>query len=132
MKLIVCLDDQNGMCFNRRRQSSDAAVTGKILELVGGNKLWMNSYSGYLFADKPGNIQICEDFLESAESGDFCFIENLQTAPYLIRFSEIYVFRWNRRYPSDLYFPDVLDEGKVLTEFAGNSHKRITLEVYRL
>lgn len=131
MRLIVCLDDNNGMTFNRRRQSSDMAVTGKILELVGADKLWMNSYSGYLFADKPGNIQICEDFLDRAEAGEYCFVENLKVEPYFERFSEILVFRWNRIYPSDMVFPDVLHNGTILLEFAGNSHEKVTLEAYK-
>ena len=132
MKLIICLDDKNGMCFNRRRQSSDAAVAEMIPELIGTNKLWMNSYSGYLFANSLVNMQVCDDFLERANAGDYCFVENQQVASCLDRFSEAYVFRWNRRYPSDLRFPDVLHDGKILREFPGNSHEKITLEVYKL
>lgn len=132
MKLIVCLDDKNGMAFNRRRQSSDKTVTQKILELVGTDKLWMNSYSGYLFADVSDNIQICEDFIDRAQAGDYCFVENLQVQSYLGQFSEIFVFHWNRTYPADLVFPNILQNGTVLLEFAGNSHDKVTLEVYKL
>ena len=32
MRLIVCLDDKNGMAFNHRRQSRDRIVTEKIEE----------------------------------------------------------------------------------------------------
>ena len=132
MKLIVCLDDKNGMTFNRRRQSSDVAVVRKISELVGLDRLWMNSYSGYLFANSSGNIQICDDFLEKAGNEEYCFVENLHIAPYLERIQEICVFRWNRVYPADLVFPDVLRDGAILNEFVGNSHEKITLEVYKL
>ncbi len=132
MKLIVCLDDKNGMAFNRRRQSSDLVVIKKIMELVGSETLWMNSYSFYLFADFTGNIQVREDFLDCASAGEYCFVENLQLEPYLARCSEIYVFRWNRHYPADVMFPDVLRNGKILEEFEGNSHKIVTLEVYKL
>jgi hypothetical protein len=77
MKLIVCLDDTNAMAFHNRRQSADRVVCQKIMELVGQNNLWMNSYSGYLFAEMQGNIRIDDAFLEKAEKGDFCFAENV-------------------------------------------------------
>ena len=132
MKLIVCLDDKNGMLFHHRRQSSDLVVLKKILELVGTEKLWMNSYSGYLFANHAGNIQVCEDFLEKAPKGAYCFVENVDIEPFLAHFKEIYVFRWNRTYPSDMKFPNVLLGGIRLCDFSGNSHDKVTLEVYKL
>ena len=39
LRLIVCLDDKNGMAFNHRRQSRDCIVTAKIAELVKGSTL---------------------------------------------------------------------------------------------
>lgn len=45
MKIIVCVDNQNGMMFNHRRQSQDRVLRKRILELTGGKKLWMNAYS---------------------------------------------------------------------------------------
>lgn len=39
MRLIVCLDDKNGMAFNHRRQSRDRIVTEKIEELAKGSVL---------------------------------------------------------------------------------------------
>ena len=33
MKLIVCLDDKNGMMFNKRRQSRDRVLIENVLEL---------------------------------------------------------------------------------------------------
>ena len=41
MKIIVCVDNQNGMMFNHRRQSQDRVLRKRILELTGGEKLWM-------------------------------------------------------------------------------------------
>ena len=130
MKLIVCLDNQNGMLFHHRRQSSDMAVCRRMLELAGDCSLFMNSFSGYLFADFSGNIQIRDDFLEIAGPDDFCFLENMDIVPYLDRVTKVYVFRWNRDYPADMRFPAPLVNGCVIAEFAGNSHERITLEVY--
>ena len=130
MNLIVCLDNQNGMQFHRRRQSSDVAVCKKMLELAGDCKLYMNSCSGYLFADFAGNIQINEKFLEQAGPDDFCFLENNDFLSFLSEVSKVYVFRWNRDYPADMHYPAPLVNGKVIDEFVGNSHRRITLEVY--
>ena len=38
MKIIVCVDNQNGMMFNHRRQSQDRVLRKRILELTGGKK----------------------------------------------------------------------------------------------
>ncbi len=132
MKLIVCLDDKNGMAFHNRRQSSDLVVTEKIIELTKDHRLWMNSYSGYLFADSQANIQIDEDFLNKATEKDYSFTEITDVHPFIPKVRELFVFRWNRVYPADLHFPQIPAKAQVLAEFSGNSHEKITLEVYRL
>ena len=38
MKIIVCVDNQNGMMFNHRRQSQDRVLRKRIMELTGGKK----------------------------------------------------------------------------------------------
>ena len=78
MKIIVCVDNQNGMMFNHRRQSQDRVLRKRILELTGGKKLWMNAYSQKQFLQgnmpkeqeqsgqlgQSGQIQADETFLE--------------------------------------------------------------------
>ena len=130
MKIIVCLEDNNGMMFNRRRVSSDAVVTRRILEIAGGKKLWMSPYSSKLFAGE--NVCIAEDFLSRAKTGEYCFVEDADIDGYTDRMEEMIVFRWNRRYPSDRKFLLSLDEWKLVSteEFAGKSHPLITQEVY--
>ena len=54
MRLIVCLDDKNGMAFNHRRQSRDRIVTEKIEELAKGSVLRLSPYSAKLFPS--GNL----------------------------------------------------------------------------
>ena len=47
---------------------------------------------------------------------------------------EVYLFQWNRDYPADMYFTVDLKTGfkKIKVEdFAGSSHKKITLEIYK-
>ena len=134
MKLIVCLDDRDGMLFSGRRLSRDVAVCKKILELANGHALWMNSYSEKLFAELNALVYVDEDFLENAGVGDFCFAEMDVTSICWSKVEGIVVFRWNRHYPSDVKFPTALLKKEwqlVETDtFSGRSHEKITMEVY--
>ena len=40
MYIIICLDDNNGLAFNHRRQSQDRIVAEDISKPVGEKKLW--------------------------------------------------------------------------------------------
>lgn len=134
MKLIVCLDDHNGMAFNNRRQSEDRILRDRIIDLVGENNIWMNLYSEKQFQSMPKNTCVDDDFLRTAGKNDYCFAETDDLTPYMDDACEVVIFRWNRRYPADLYFPmELLLNGfqrKSVSEFAGNSHEMITQEVY--
>ena len=148
MKIIVCVDNQNGMMFNHRRQSQDRVLRKRILELTGGKKLWMNAYSQKQFLQVNGNmpkeqeqpgqlgqsgqIQADEAFLEKAGPGEPCFVEDRSVAPFAGRVERVVLYRWDRAYPADLYW-DLSLEGWTLArreEFPGFSHKLITKEVY--
>ena len=135
MIIIACVDDRNGMMFNRRRQSRDSAVCGDILRECGGKKLYMNTYSGKLFGDvEEKNIRISEDFLKEAEEEDFCFIEDIQIAGFENKIRTVILYQWNRRYPADRYFLLDLSDGswefQRTEELKGSSHEKITKEVY--
>ena len=133
MILIVCLDDRNGMLFNNRRQSRDDRVITKILEITHSSKLWMNNFSQALFqAMNNKNLQIDDDFLHKAGTGEYCFAENVDPSSYEDQIEKIYIFRWNRHYPSDFYFTLSLSKYKLIasSESMGSSHEKITLEVY--
>lgn len=134
MILIVCVDDNYGMGFNHRRQSRDQVVTEEVFKLSTSNKLWVNPYSISLFPEDSALVAD-EDFLEKAGENDVCFAECIDVSPWLNRANEIILFRWNRKYPSDLKFPhDILKkEWKLeqIREFPGYSHEKITMEVYR-
>ena len=46
---------------------------------------------------------------------------------------DVYLYKWNRKYPSDVKFPkDMLNDFKLegSTDFEGNSHEKITEERY--
>ena len=59
-----------------------------------------------------GNINLSEDFLKNAKSGDFCFVENKNLKDFEDKIEKIYVFQWNRDYPADFFFDIDLKSGK--------------------
>lgn len=129
MKLIVCLDDRNGMTFLGRRQSQDALLRRDLLAYVAGSTLSMNAYSAAQFeAGSPISTT------EQPPACGYWFVENLPVEP-LLPLEELVIYRWNRHYPSDKKFPLVLAlEGLQLAhtaEFPGSSHEKITREVYK-
>ena len=38
MILVVCVDDNNGIMFNKRRVSKDALLIERLMEIIGNNK----------------------------------------------------------------------------------------------
>lgn len=78
MKIIVCIDDKNGMMFNHRRQSKDREVRRDMLSYIGQHRLWMNEYSRKQFeaVPKDAQIEVNENFPAFAGDDDYCFIEN--------------------------------------------------------
>ena len=102
MRLIVCLDDRDGMTFLGRRQSQDALLRQDMLAYVDGHGLWMNSYSAAQFGNDC-NISVSEQPGEHGEGG-YCFVENLPASAFLPA-EELVIYRWNRHYPADKKFP---------------------------
>lgn len=123
MVLFVCLDDDNGMMFNNRRQSKDCMVRKRMLEIVGEGSIWMSEYSMGQFEE---TVSLCENISEA----QYVFAEDPNDI-IGVEFDKIIVYRWNRRYPAD---KTLTIEGKKLVstyEFAGNSHEKITEEIYQ-
>ena len=133
MNLIVCLDDKNGMLFNKRRQSTDRKLRSHLLAFVGERLLWMNAQTASQFSDLPASVKVAEDFLALAAETDYCFVEDPAWEKYAADVQEIVVYRWNRIYPADTRFPaSELERRKLVSrvDFAGFSHERITQEIY--
>ena len=127
MILVICADNAFGMAFGGRRQSKDAALRQRLLELAGG-RLRMSPYSAKQF---DGGIYAGPDYLTGAGDGDWCFVENgdyktLPQAP-----ERIVIFRWNRDYPADLHF-EFPGQWRLVSQedFPGTSHEKLTQEVY--
>ena len=127
MKLIVCLDDKNGMMFNKRRQSRDKILIEDMLELCKGEKLYTNECSAKLFPENT--IEIFENIEQIGNS--FCFAEDFNVNEEHV--GEIIVYKWNRLYPADTYFNIDLKNWNLIesVDFEGSSHEKITREIYR-
>ena len=128
MKVAVCIDKEGGMMFFGRRQSMDRILREKMFSLTQG-KIFVNEFTADQFENKEG-LHISESFLQEAGDEDLCFVENV---PFDInKVNTLYIFNWNRLYPSDVTFNYALDGfKKIKTEkFEGSSHPKITLETY--
>ena len=136
MILIACVDNDGGLAFNHRRLSLDREVRERILEMSRGCRIWMNHYSAKQFEQcEACQINVCEEFLNEAVPGDYCFIEDLPVGEFAPWVERVILFRWNRSYPHDLAFDiDLSDPAWRLVsseDFQGNSHENLTMEVYQ-
>ena len=136
MNIILCIDDENGMLFHGRRQSKDRVLRQQVRALAQGHPLWMNSYTARQFSEDQCETVVNEAFLENAPEDAWCFVENCDLQAYTERIQRVVLYRWNRRYPSDVKFPMELfaDKWSLIStrNFPGSSHEKITEEVYHL
>ena len=128
MVLIVCLDLNNGMYFNNRRQSRDREVIKDIAFITKNNNLIMTEYSHKLFENECENIVITDDFEGQYLENDFCFVENEDVQ--LENIKKIIVYRWDKVYPSDYCLNLECYHLTSTLEFKGYSHEKIVKEVY--
>ena len=132
MILAACIDDSLGMSFNRRRQSRDSAVYADLAAYAASSPIYMDSRSAHLFEGLNANIICRPDYAESAGKGEFCFTEFISPGPYETKIEKLILYRWNRRYPSDVKFDIDLSQWQLefTVDFPGSSHEKITKEVY--
>ena len=127
MTLYICLDDRNGLQFNKRRQSRDSAVLEDIRSQLTGNLL-IDAFSEKLIREAE-----IPYVLPPAAADDF-FAEDIPSEEVLESVRKLVIYRWNRHYPSDIRWEPDLDRlGFTLLEtgeFPGTSHEKITREVY--
>ena len=128
--IYVCLDDRNGMRFNRRRQSMDRAVLEDICRELPG-PLTIDPFSEGLMQRFGIPYTLAEE--ELGEEAHF-FVENRETREVLPLAEKIIIYRWNRHYPADAWWDlALMGQQFALTrtvDFSGNSHERLTKEVY--
>ena len=97
--------------------------------------LYLNAYSAEQFKGTDIPLSVADDFLNKAGRGEYCFVENEKLSGVKKDIEKFVIFRWNRKYPNDFVL-DILPKqcGIVCVhtgEFAGNSHERITMEIWR-
>lgn len=128
MILIMCLDPKNGLMFNNRRQSFDRCVQKMILEHAVNRSFVVAQYSKKKFPNADA-VEKLSDTIDGV-----CFAETEELALSSAQFADkIIVYRWDKTYPADTYFPmDLLEEYSLLEtlEFEGYSHECITEEIY--
>jgi hypothetical protein len=132
---IVCVSDEGGILFCKRRLSKDRIVTEDIVRLSAGGVIFVSEYSEPLFSESDASIIAVSNPLKSAGEGDFAFVEDVSLAEYKEKIRELVIYRWNRKYPYDTSLDiNPEREGMALcqsSEFKGKSHERITREIWR-
>lgn len=133
MKLIVCLDIDKGMNFNNRRQSRDIEVINDILNIIGNDKLFIEEYSTKLFPKNRVNIVKSLNENSNINNDDYIFLEREVPDTFKDKIEEVVVYNWNRKYPAEQFFNINLNDNwklKLTYDIVGNSHEKITIEIY--
>ena len=127
MTIYVCLDDRNGMLFNKRRQSRDIKVLEDIRKSA--DVLTIDPFSEKLIQEAEIPYVLAPE--EIPEDAHF-FAEARDLSGLLPRASKLVIYRWNRHYPADVRFEGDLSAFRPESreEFPGKSHEIITKEVY--
>ena len=97
MKIALCIDDDNGMMFNKRRQSRDSELIKDLISLAGERKILISPFSEILFSGYEDSITVCDDPVGAAGDEDICFIENIEPSVFEDKISGIILYRCNRR-----------------------------------
>ena len=111
--------DNNGILFNNRRVSKDEAVLEDIVKNT--PELILSDYSRKLF----------EGYNVTESDNGYLFLESDDVDTNCIY--EVIAYKWNRDYPADTFFDIDVDKYSLVecSEFAGNSHERITKEIWK-
>lgn len=124
--LILTVDDNMGISFNKRMCSRDSKVNEQIQNISINRTLY----------DSPNprlgeHIEIWIDSLKNNKDGVYysCYEDPSLLMEY---FDEVILFKWNRLYPSDVKFTSDLSGFTLddVEEFVGTSHENITKERY--
>ncbi len=134
MNICVCTDNNMGISFNNRRQSRDKAVAQRLISLGQYDKIYIQQYSLTLFEDLGSDKITVTDTFNLCGDREICFVE-LEAARELAESADtLILYKWNRNYPSDKKLPFLPSEKgfRLLStfEFAGNSHDKITEEIW--
>lgn len=128
MILAVCLDDKLGLAFNNRRQSRDKLLIKDLLSY--NKKIYALDISSDLFL--PTDDVCFAEKLPELKKDDIAFVEGSLESVTPDDIDGLILYRWNTIYPADKYFRLNLADFKLTekTDFVGNSHPKITKEIY--
>ena len=132
MKLVVCLDENNGISFFHKRQSQDELQRKNLFELIGNSKLFVSDYSYDLYKDFEFNFEIIDEKTKIIENSVFLY-EGDFLEKFLQSVDEIIIYFWNRDYPFDEIFEEFQEDywkEKEVFEFKGKSHDKITRKIF--
>ncbi len=123
MKVIVCVDENNGMLFNKRRVSKDRVIINDIEENI--EIINVLEFSEKLFNK---NINVVSNLTDG-----YNFVETNSLKGLEKEINEIILYNFNRKYPSDLKLEIDLAKYKKVeeSEFIGSSHEKITKTIYK-
>jgi len=123
MKVIICVDQDNGILFNHRRVSRDRRVIEQIE--AENEEIWMSPYSKKMFENDEG-AKISEDLADKP----IVFLEEDIPKDWVI--DELILYRFYELYPSDIKLTFDLKKMdlKNVTTLEGYSHPRIDKEEY--
>lgn len=129
MILVICVDKNNGIMFNNRRQSRDKELIKRIMSM--NKRVWINSFSKELF-EGYSNVCVDDNFKDKVGSEDICFVENVSLSEFVNEADKIILYNWNREYPADTHLDISLSDWQLTceSEFVGNSHDKITEQIY--
>lgn len=131
MTLILCIDNNFGLMFNKRRQSRDSAVLEDIKNSFAGEKIFISPYSEKLFNEAGIDYTLCDNF--ETQDG-ICFIEDKYNSDLLAVADEVILYHWGKIYPADVKLDyQLLTADFTLAEsivFKGTSHNEIKKERY--
>ena len=88
MNLIVCIANNNGIMFNKRRVSKDALLIERLKGITKENKIYVSEYSKPLF-DGFDNLVLS---IENLTNNDFYFLED---EDYNGNIDKIIIYKWN-------------------------------------
>jgi|GEM_PF-130611 len=131
LHVAFAVDDSNGMMFNHRRVSKDLKLCEELLNTAHAShgQIQIRPYSSSIFED---GACVSDDPWNKAGPDDIVFIEDIDPAT-IPGVTEVTLFRWNRKYPSDLKSTFNFSEYELIEtkEFAGSSHEKITKETWK-
>lgn len=132
MTAVVCISNDGGMLFNKRRQSRDRLLIEDFASLSSESTVFISEFSSSLFEKSNISVIATSNPLFSAEEGDFAFVEDRGLLDFKDKIKTLIIYKWNRDYPSDFKL-DLNPENEnmhlsEIFEFPGKSHEKITRE----